>query len=1005
MKRALLVIVAFIVVLVGAAALLPGFVDLNLYKDHALNEIRARTGLELKVDGNVSLALLPSPRFTVDKVSMFDPNGQAREPLASFERLDVRVDLFPLLSGDVSVSSLTLVKPEINVNIQEDGRISGYTETLSNLSSSDGAEAAKDGSGNGLVPSVSLADVRIKDGTFHYTDRKSGSKNTVSNINLDLSMPHLGGAIKAQGSLFSGGKAVNFQTDIGAYSSEDQAISLDLHMNIEPEGVSVKYNGIVSLDGDVSAQGKLDVSLEDVSKGLSHYGQANIFQDNVSLQLSGLLSANAKSVQCASCVLSVGTGKFLIGINADLLNSSAVLDIDTASKLSFDEVFSLSVPFDDISLKTKVNAQKDNGVFGGEGSFIQLGEHKVNFDGAYDVKSAQRPYIQLSVNAPILNIDRLLSDETVSSGSKGASAPTLQEGVKGTLSSLVLPFDLDLTAKVKEIIWQKNKVKNVYFDTVLKSDNLNIKAISVDDFAGSSAKLSAQIKNLNKKNIEMTSYIEAQISDVQKTMDVIGVSSDGIPDALDNMTIKTKMAGRFEVLNLTANIDALGADILLKGTLNNVLEKGSMKGMELQVKHKNMARFLKDVADVSIDGKHYSKPMDFYTKFDHEHNTYTFNGMKGDFSGISVTGDTKVKLSSSSPSIEGNLSFGNLIIPSAMAAKGGGTGAKKGAVRERWSKQALDVSALHAVNLDLSLKAKKIQYGVWPLSNVSTEFKLHNGEVRIDNLKAGVFGGSMSLDASVKTQKKERQPIYFQSYSAFKNVDLGKLSKTLIGKQVVDVTGRGTLDLTLKSSGASQAALIHDLNGNGSVSGKELVLRGVDVTRFAKAMSEDTKLSDSLTGLWKGTTKGGQTNFDVLDGAFRIERGQVHISKMDLDGPEAFIQTTGVINLPQWTLNTKHKISVKGEEDAVEPFEMSFSGSLDNPSQTFGQGLLNDYLNRKVQRKFNKILSDRLGGKANDNKNQEQDSAPQKNVKEQEPATIEDVAEEAIKNVIGDLFR
>lgn len=138
---------------------------------------------------------------------------------------------------------------------------------------------------------------------------------------------------------------------------------------------------------------------------------------------------------------------------------------------------------------------------------------------------------------------------------------------------------------------------------------------------------------------------------------------------------------------------------------------------------------------------------------------------------------------------------------------------------------------------------------------------------------------------------------------------------------------------------------------------------------------------------------------------------------MDLDGVEAAIQTRGIIHLPNWTLATKHKIIVKGIDGVpsdVPPFEMSFSGSLDNPAQTFGQGLLQDYLNRKIQRKFNKLLSKKLGLPSNDNQEPEQQeqapdgaSSPTEPVQqeEQNPPELEDVAEEAIKDLLDGLLR
>jgi hypothetical protein len=88
------------------------------------------------------------------------------------------------------------------------------------------------------------------------------------------------------------------------------------------------------------------------------------------------------------------------------------------------------------------------------------------------------------------------------------------------------------------------------------------------------------------------------------------------------------------------------------------------------------------------------------------------------------------------------------------------------------------------------------------------------------------------------------------------------------------------------------------------------------------------------------------------------------------------MDTTGTVNVPQYTIATTHKISLK-EEDIPE-FEMNIKGPLNNPAQTFGQGVLNDYISRKVNRKLQDLISDKLGDKLGLPKAQSQEP-PQEN--------------------------
>ena len=168
------------------------------------------------------------------------------------------------------------------------------------------------------------------------------------------------------------------------------------------------------------------------------------------------------------------------------------------------------------------------------------------------------------------------------------------------------------------------------------------------------------------------------------------------------------------------------------------------------------------------------------------------------------------------------------------------------------------------------------------------------------------------------------------------------------------------MDVNLQSAGESQQALVSALSGQGTTTGQAIAIEGMDLNRFAQALSAETKPSDTLLGLWKGTTKGGVTAFDTLDGAFSVQNGVVNVSKMDLDGPRAAIKTTGRVDLLRWLLETAHEITLKDRPD-VPPFTVKIAGPLDNPGQTFAQGALNDYLNRKINRKLEKLITDKLG--------------------------------------------
>ena len=68
MKNLGIVLLGLLVVLVAAVFIAPGFIDWNAQKGRLSAEVRALTGRDLVVDGDVSLSLLPVPALSAYQV-------------------------------------------------------------------------------------------------------------------------------------------------------------------------------------------------------------------------------------------------------------------------------------------------------------------------------------------------------------------------------------------------------------------------------------------------------------------------------------------------------------------------------------------------------------------------------------------------------------------------------------------------------------------------------------------------------------------------------------------------------------------------------------------------------------------------------------------------------------------------------------------------------------------------------------------------------------------------
>lgn len=237
---------------------------------------------------------------------------------------------------------------------------------------------------------------------------------------------------------------------------------------------------------------------------------------------------------------------------------------------------------------------------------------------------------------------------------------------------------------------------------------------------------------------------------------------------------------------------------------------------------------------------------------------------------------------------------------------------------------------------------------------------MKDGNLLVDNLTAGLFGGTATLSTKVQDPVDPKQPLSLVIQSKMDKVELQPLVTALSGTSKVQSSGDVSLDMNVQSSGLSPYALVSGLQGKSTLDGNSVVFKGFDLAQIGLAFVDTGKPMDRLNSLVGGATQSGETRFDTIKGAYDISQGIVNITSMAMDGPAASIVSKGNVNLPQWTIDTTHTITFKQAKDAGA-FDVAIKGSLNNPANTFGKGLFNDVLTRRLQQKAVEKLPDVLG--------------------------------------------
>lgn len=108
-------VIALIVVVLAAVWL---FVNPNHYKPKIVAAVKAATGRDLVLEGDIKLSLLPWIALELGPASLSSPPGFAGPPFARFQHAAVRVRLWPLLRERLEISHVDL--DGLDVRLQKD---------------------------------------------------------------------------------------------------------------------------------------------------------------------------------------------------------------------------------------------------------------------------------------------------------------------------------------------------------------------------------------------------------------------------------------------------------------------------------------------------------------------------------------------------------------------------------------------------------------------------------------------------------------------------------------------------------------------------------------------------------------------------------------------------------------------------------------------------------------------------------------------------------------------
>jgi AsmA protein len=238
-----------------------------------------------------------------------------------------------------------------------------------------------------------------------------------------------------------------------------------------------------------------------------------------------------------------------------------------------------------------------------------------------------------------------------------------------------------------------------------------------------------------------------------------------------------------------------------------------------------------------------------------------------------------------------------------------------------WNRQLFDLNALSTTDLDMRLSAAKVTVGSSKLGRTALGANLRNGALALSVGEAQMYGGiAKGSFAIARADSVADIKAQFQ----FIDVDLQACASDLFG--VTKLSGRGNLNVSLATSGASPFGLAQSLDGSATLTGHDGAIAGFNVEQLLKRL-ERRPLSSG------GSFRSGSTPYDKLTIAVKFSDGIATAEDIRLDGPAARLTLAGTASVPMREYDMKGIASLVSAPNAAAGFELPFvvQGPWDDP--------------------------------------------------------------------------
>ncbi len=258
-RRLALALLAVIAVGAGALAAASYLISPDAARAQVLSELRSVTGLNLTLRGETTVKLFPTGSISFSDVFL----GDGSKPALIAERLTARLRFLPLLAGRVEIADVSLARPTIMIDLEEDGRSnwSGLIDTLARSQTPNAQHSA------------AFSEMRIDNGTVVVRNKARRLTETFNDVAFSLAWPSISESFGATGRFIWHDKPLDVTLTLSDFAAALAGQRSGLKLRIGGSPIKAAFEGSISVKPTLKIEGNVAADATSLRDALIWAGQ------------------------------------------------------------------------------------------------------------------------------------------------------------------------------------------------------------------------------------------------------------------------------------------------------------------------------------------------------------------------------------------------------------------------------------------------------------------------------------------------------------------------------------------------------------------------------------------------------------------------------------------------------------------------------------------------------------------------------------------------------------